>query len=189
MAYLGKPETGGISPFSVPEPVELVDSVVIAGFGRVGKNIAQGLQDADIPYSVIEIDPEIIYRLRCDGTACIYGDASNAHVLSQVALTQAKVLVVTYPDPIAVLTTVKTALVINPRLNIVARVHRTREAELLKSLGVEELVSPEYEASFRFLKRILAVVGLKKADRKRVLALMRQDEGIAEFSSDQEEIS
>jgi len=33
--------------------------VVIAGFGRVGKNIAQGLRDVGITYSVIEIDPEI----------------------------------------------------------------------------------------------------------------------------------
>jgi len=163
-----------------------VKLAVIAGYGRVGRNIAQGLRDAGIAYTVIELDPELISELRRSGIACIYGDASNARVLDRVNISKAKALVVTFPDPVAVVTTVKTALTINPKLKIVARVHRTREAELLKSLGVAELVSPEYEASFRFVKRLLNVFGLKKADRKQVLVKMRQDEEITEFSPDDE---
>jgi len=163
-----------------------VKLAIIAGYGRVGENIAQGLQDAGIPYIVIELDPELISELRRSGIACVYGDASNARVLERVNISKAKALAVTFPDPVAVVTTVKTALTINPRLKIVARVHRTKEAELLKSLGVAELVSPEYEASFRFLERLLHVFGLKKADRKQVLAKMRQDEQIIEFSPDEE---
>ena len=181
-----KPEAEVVSPLPTPEPVEPVNQVVIAGFGRVGQNIAQGLRDAGIPYSVIEIDPEIISELRCEGTACIYGDASNAHVLSQVNLTQAKVLVVTFPDPLAVLATVKVALRVNPELKIVARVHRAREAELLKKMGMVELISPEYEASLEFLERILAASGWGEADIKQALATMRYDQKIIEFSSDQE---
>jgi CPA2 family monovalent cation:H+ antiporter-2 len=181
------PETEVVSPLPVSEPAESVKPVVIAGFGRVGQNIAQGLQDAGISYSVIEIDPEIVFRLRCGGTACIYGDASNSHVLSKAELTQAKVLAVTFPDPIAVVTTVKTALMVNPKLKIVARVHREREAELLKNLGVEELISPEYEASLEFLSRILFLSGWKGSDIKRTMAIVQQDEEVAEFSSDKEE--
>ena len=69
----------------------------------------------------------------------------------------------------------------------VARVHRIREAELLKGLGVVELVSPEYEASLEFLKRILSVSGWKKADIKRTLSIVQEDQEITEFSSDEEE--
>jgi len=183
-----EPEPKGVPPLPVSEPVETVGPVVIAGFGRVGQNIAGGLRDASVPYTVIEIDPERISDLRCGGIACIYGDASNTHVLSRLDLTEAKVLVVTFPDPLAVVTTVKNALRINPKLKIVARVHRTREAELLKSLGVTELISPEYEASLEFLKRILSVSGWKKTAIKQTLATVQQDQEIAEFSSDNEEL-
>ena len=69
---------------------------------------------------------------------------------------------------------------------IIARVHRTKEADLLNGLGVTELISPEYEASFRFLKRLLNVLDLEKADRKRILAKMRRDREIAEFGTDEE---
>ncbi len=179
--------TKGMAMLPDTESVEAVHSVVIAGFGRVGQNVAQGLRDADVPHSVIEIDPEIVFRLRCGGTACIYGDASNAHVLSQAELAQAKVLAVTYPDPLAVVATVKTALILNPKLKIVARVHRAREAELLKSMGVTELISPEYEASLEFLERTLAASGWKKTEIKQTLAIAQQDEEIVEFSSDKEE--
>ncbi len=182
-----EPETRGVSPLPEAEPAEVGNPVVIAGFGRVGQNIAQGLLDAGIPYSVIEIDPEIIYRVRGKGTACIYGDASNIHVLSRVDLTRAKVLVVTFPDPLAVLSTVKNALAINPKLKIIARVHRTREADLLKNLGVVELISPEYEASLTFLGRILAASDWGKADIKRALATMRYDQEIVQFVPEEEE--
>jgi len=175
------------SALSVSGSSEAVNPVVIAGYGRVGQNIAQGLRDTGIPYTVIEIDPEHIFELRCGGIACIYGDASNAHVLSHVDLNKAKALVITFPDPLAVVTTVQTALKTNPNLKIVARVHRAREAELLKSLGVVELISPEYEASFEFLRRIFSVSGWKRPDIKKILDTLRQDREIAEFSSDEEE--
>jgi len=173
--------------FPIFPSTQTVSPVIIAGYGRVGHNVARGLQDAGIPYTVIEIDPERIFEMRCSGTACIYGDASNVHVLSQADLAKAKVLVVTFPDPLAVVSTVKTALKTNPKLKIVARVHRTREAELLKSLGVTELISPEYEASLEFLRRVLLVSGWRKADIKRTLPIVQQDQEFVEFSPDDEE--
>ena len=94
---------------------------------------------------------------------------------------------ITFPDPLAVVTTVQAALKANPKLKIVARVHRAKEAELLKSLGVVELISPEYEASLEFLRRVLLVSDRKGADIKQVLAMVRQDKEIAEFSPDGEE--
>ncbi|MFH1925729.1 MAG: NAD-binding protein, partial [Chloroflexota bacterium] len=171
------------SPASVP--VGILDRVVVAGYGRVGQNIAQGLQDAGIAYLVIDIDPERVSEARTAGRPRMYGDASNVHVLEKAGLDKARALVITYPDPMAVVTTAKTALRINPELKILARVHRVREADILKGLGITELVSPEYEASFRFIKRLINIIGLDKEERRRILALVRKDEEIAEFNPDQ----
>ena len=54
---------------------------------------------------------------------------------------------------------------------------------MLKRLGVSEIVSPEYEASFRLLKRLLDLSGMKADDRKQILARMRDNEPIAKLSS------
>jgi CPA2 family monovalent cation:H+ antiporter-2 len=159
---------------------------VICGYGRVGRNIAQSLNELEIPYLVIEMDPELISELHGKGENCIYGDASNAHVLSLAGLDKAKVLIVTYPDPLVVVTTVKNALRINPKLQIVARVHRRRESELLESLGVSELVSPEYEASFEFVRRTLASIGWSRTRIQQAMSKLRYDEEIVEFNSGDE---
>ena len=179
-------QTEGEAPLIVTEPEVIVKPIIIAGFGRVGQNVARGLQDVGIEYGVIEIDPERIFAIQCGGTACIYGDASNARVLSRVDLAKARVLVVTFPDPLAVMTTVKNALAINPDIRIVARIHRVREAELLKKLGVEELISPEYEASLEFLRKTLSAVGWRKADINQALTIIQKDEDINKFSEEEE---
>ena len=176
------PTVGDVSALTAFDSPPAAERVVVAGYGRIGRNVAQGLQDAGVPFIVIEIDPERIAELRQSGKPRIYGDASNPHVLSQAGLSKARTLVVSFPDPLASVNTVRSALEINPALKIVARAHRTREAEMLKSMGVEELISPEYEASLKFLERTLAASGWRKADIKRTLPAVQQDEGFVEFS-------
>ena len=180
---MGESKPRVVSRGPVSGSVEEVNPVVIAGYGRVGQNIAGGLRDAGVPFTVVEIDPERVFGLRCDGITCIYGDASNIHVISQVDLNKARTLVVTFPDPLAVLTTAKAALKTNPKIKIIVRVHRSKEAELLRSLGVTELISPEYEASLKFLRRILTVSGWRKTDIEQTLAKAQQDQIISEFDS------
>jgi CPA2 family monovalent cation:H+ antiporter-2 len=177
--------TKKVPPPTVSAPSEEIDRVVIAGYGRVGENIAQGLQDAGIPYIIVDLDPERVSEAKRSRRPRIYGDATNVNVLSKADIGRAKALVVTYPDPMAVVTTVKTALSINPRLKVLARVHLAREANELKELGVTELVSPEYETSIRFIKRLLNVMGLKTEEKRRILAVVRKDEEITEFNPDQ----
>ena len=178
------PANGDTSALAASDSPPGTDRVIIAGYGRIGRNVAQGLQDAGVPFIVIEIDPERIAELRQSGKPRIYGDASNVHVLSRAGLNKARTLVVTFPDPLAAVNTVRAALGINPNLKIVARVHRTREADLLKSMGVEHLVSPEYEASLKLLETTLAASGWRTADIKRTLPAVQQDEGFTEFSPD-----
>ena len=139
-----------------------------------------------MPFIVIEIDPERIAELRQSGKPRVYGDASNVHVLYQSGLNRVKTLVVTFPDPVAMVNTVRAALEINPDLKIVARVHRVKEAEMLMGMGVTELISPEYEASLEFLKRTLAVSGWKKTEIKQTIPVVEQDEEFVEFSPDEE---
>ena len=117
-----------------------------------------------MPLVVIDIDPEVTYKSRCDRVPSIYGDASNVHVLSSLDMKKVKALVVTYPDPLAVAATVQGALKLNPELRIVARVHRQEDVSRIQKLGAVELVSPEYETSVEVVKRIL--VGGRVAARR-----------------------
>jgi CPA2 family monovalent cation:H+ antiporter-2 len=152
------------------------NKVVICGYGRVGRNVSRNLRNLGIPYLVIEMDPELVSELHKKGENCIYGDASNAYVLSSARLDKAEVLIVTFPDPLSSVTAVKNALRLNAGLRIVARVHRKGEAKALEQLGVSDLINPEYEASFEFLHRTLAYVGWDRGEIQKTLSKVRQDE-------------
>ena len=172
---------------TISAPDSAAKGVVICGFGRIGQSVAKGLQEANIPYLIVDIDPERIAEAKAAKRPSIYGDASNIHVLSSLNLREVKALVVTYPDPIATITTLKTALEINPKLHVVVRAHRGKDAEALRRLGVVELVSPEYEASFRFLKDIFAAFDLQKSEREELLDKLREGQKDSPFKTRHEE--
>ncbi|MBI2836649.1 MAG: cation:proton antiporter [Chloroflexi bacterium] len=156
--------------------------VIIAGYGRIGQNIAQELQAAGVPYLVIDIDPERCADARENNIPCIYGDVSNPNVLLKADLDRATVLVVVFPDPMAMVAAVRTALEINPKLKVVARVHREQEADVLNKLENVELISPEYEASLEFSRRILKVSGWRDSEISKAQATAEKEQKVVEFS-------
>jgi CPA2 family monovalent cation:H+ antiporter-2 len=171
-----------------PKPVEVepeeADRVIIAGYGRVGRNLARGLEDADIPYVIVDIDPERIAEARRDGRPRIFGDSSNTHVLSQAGIKTCKILVITFPDPVSVTTTVKIAFQMNRNIEIIARVHRAHDAKELQKLGVKQLISPEYEAGFKFFKTILTLFNIDVKARRNIYKKIKDDKLIEEFNPD-----
>jgi CPA2 family monovalent cation:H+ antiporter-2 len=171
---------------SLPESLQSSDTVLVAGYGRVGQNVARALRDARVPCVVIDIDPEVTYKSRCDRVPSIYGDASNMHVLSGLDMKKVKALVVTYPDPLAVAATVQAALKLNPGLRIVARVHRQEDVGRIQRLGAVELVSPEYEASVELVKRILSAEGWQQNDITGLIDKLRAKPAVCEFESPSE---
>ena len=147
---------------------------VICGHGRVGSTLSRILIRRNLSYLVIDIDPQVISGLRSQGVPCIYGDASNPEILARAGLKKARLLVGTFPSSIDTELTVRNARKINPRLDIVARVHRDSDAELLKGIGVSELVRPEFEASLEITRHTLHRFGLTTLEIQRILNGLRR---------------
>jgi len=150
------------------------NQIIIAGYGRVGRNIVRALHQNGFACTVIEIDPELVIELRRLEVTTIYGDASNAHILKQAGIEQASIMVVTYPDPLAVVSTVKNAIDLNPGLKVLARLHRPADAAAFAGMENVELISPEYEASLTFLNRTLTASGWRHEDIERTINEIRK---------------
>jgi CPA2 family monovalent cation:H+ antiporter-2 len=153
---------------------ELSRHAVICGYGGIGSRVAAVLERQKFPYLVIELDPQIIRRLREQGIPCIYGDASNPEILSHAYLDKARVLVCTVPDYIAVELTTRNALAINPRIDIIARVRRDRDVELIRDSGVTELVLPVFEGSLEMIRHTLHRFGMESTEIQYILNGLRR---------------
>jgi CPA2 family monovalent cation:H+ antiporter-2 len=153
---------------------ELSGHAVICGHGRVGNSLARVLERRNLSYLVIDLDPQVISALHAREIPCIYGDASNPEILAHAQLDKARVLICTFPDFIAVELTTRNALRINPRLDIVARVHRDVDAELLKGIGASEIVRPEFEAGLEITRHTLHRFGLSGPEIQIILTGLRE---------------
>ena len=155
---------------------KLSNHVVICGYGRTAENLVRVLERRNVPYLVIDIDPRVIEKARRNNIPCIYGDTSNPHILEQAGLDRARVLVVTVPDPIASELAVENARRINRKLDIVARVHRDEDVEVLREKGVTEMVRPELEAGLEIIRHTLHRFGLTSQEIQYVVNALREEE-------------
>lgn len=147
---------------------------VICGYGAIGSRVAAILEMQKFSYLVIELDPRLVAQLRARGIPCIYGDASNPEILAHAYLDKARVLICTIPDYVAVELTARNALAINPKLDIIARVYRDADAELLKGIGVTELVLPIFEGSLEMIRHTLHRFGLTTTEIQYILTGLRE---------------
>jgi CPA2 family monovalent cation:H+ antiporter-2 len=134
---------------------ELLDHVVMAGAGHMGRAVAGVLRRLGLPFVAIELDQHRLETCRAAGLAVIYGDASHPLVLKAAGLDRACVLLITTPSPVVSLAIARHARQLLPELHIVARAESEELAADLHGLGVHEVVLPQMEAGFEVTRQAL----------------------------------
>ena len=123
----------------------LAGQVVLVGYGRVGRRIAETLGERGIPYVVAEQNRELVERLRSQGLAAVCGDASDPAVLIQAHIARASMLVVATSSTFNVRQINSTARLLNPTIETVVRTHSEEEARLLEQEGIGTIFFGEGE--------------------------------------------
>jgi CPA2 family monovalent cation:H+ antiporter-2 len=142
-----------------PQPA-LRDHAIVAGYGRVGRELVEALQDQGIPVVVIEQDPAAVRVLAARGIRYVFGDVSMADILSEAGTNHARLLALTMPDASAVRAAARNATRLNQGITMVARVRYTEEMAGLRGERPVWFVHPEFEAGLHFTRHALAVYGL-----------------------------
>jgi CPA2 family monovalent cation:H+ antiporter-2 len=146
----------------LPEGEPLRQHVVLCGFGRVGGSLGKALETFNLPYVVIDRDPDIIRRLQSRGTACLYGDASHRELLMKAGAADASLVIVALPEIKPAALTVGRIRDFNSKIPILARAHGLAEAERLGVVGATEVIQPEVEASATLIRHALTWYGVPK---------------------------
>lgn len=135
--------------------VKIKDHVIIVGYGLNGRNLARVLRDMEIPFVVLEVNPEAIKVSGKFRGQMIYGDASNPRVLTQARIMFARVLVVATSDPFGARRIVHQARQLNSNLHIVVRTRYLKELQDLHELGANDVVPEEFETSIEIFALVL----------------------------------
>ena len=143
----------------------LSGQVVLVGYGRVGRRIAQALSERGIPYVVVEQNRERVKELREKDIAAVSGDAAHPAVLIQAHIAKASMLVIATPDTFDVRKMVEIARTLNPTIETVLRTHNEDEAELLEKDNVGKVFVGEHELALGMTRHILERMGFNISDR------------------------
>jgi CPA2 family monovalent cation:H+ antiporter-2 len=152
-----------------PEPpahvhvARLRDHAVIVGYGRVGSAIGTALAGAGVPYLVLEQDRQTVTSLRERGIPAFFGDASRPGMLAQVNMAEARLLVVTAPEPFTARAIIIEARKDNPGIDIVVRTHSEDERAYLEGMHVGQAVMGERELARAMAQYALRSCGSPQA--------------------------
>jgi K+:H+ antiporter len=136
----------------------LSKQVVLVGWGRVGKHIAEALQANAIPFVVAESNRDFVETLRGRGIPAVWGDATEPEVLIQAHIRDARALVIAMPETVHVRRMVHSARALNPGVQVVVRSHNLEEAELLESEGQGTVFVGERELAKAMVEFVLGHV-------------------------------
>jgi len=141
----------------------LTGQVVLVGYGRVGKRIAQELDRQGVNYVVAEQNRDIVEELRRHDQPAVAGNAADPAVLIQAHIARASMLVIATPDTFHVRAMVETAKVLNPAIRCVVRTHNEEEARLLRAETGGTVLVGEHELARSMTRHVLDGLAVAQA--------------------------
>ena len=133
----------------------LHDHLIIIGYGINGKNVARAAKNAQIPYVIIELNPETVKKVKAEGEPILYGDAAEDIILQHVHIQEARVVVVAISDPDATKKIVAQIREFSKTVYVIVRTRYVSEIEENLHLGADEIIPEEFETSIEIFTRVL----------------------------------
>ena len=133
---------------------------VIFGFGRVGRMVADMLEEHDRPYFAVDSDIDGFTEARKSGYSVLYGDVSRRDLIEKLNLDKAVAVVLTMDDPALTRRIAKRLRDDHPALPIIARARDTDHAAKLYQVGVTDAVPEALEASLQLSEAVLVDIGV-----------------------------
>jgi monovalent cation:H+ antiporter-2, CPA2 family len=136
------------------------DRAIIAGFGRVGRLVAQMLDSHDRPYIAVDADIDTVLAARRRGYSVMYGDIVKPGMIEHLDLSRATALILTMDDPVQVVRITRLARDHHPELTIVARARDPNHAAELYRAGATDAVPETLESSLQLSEAVLVDLGV-----------------------------
>jgi CPA2 family monovalent cation:H+ antiporter-2 len=134
--------------------------VVIIGFGRVGRLVADMLLVHDRNYLAVESSIDAVGAARREGYRIIFGDVSRPQFLDSLKLNHSSAVVLTMDNPVLAVHTTERIRASYPDLTIVARSRDAAHAAELYRAGATDAVPETLESSLQLSEALLVDLGI-----------------------------
>ena len=141
-------------------PTRSQGRAIIAGFGRVGRLVAQMLDAHGKSYLAVDADIDQVISARRRGYQIMFGDIARPGMIEHIDLSNATALILTMDDPVQVVRITRYAREQHPELTIVARARDPNHAAELYRAGATDAVPETLESSLQLSEAVLVDIGV-----------------------------
>ena len=162
LAKLGRFAGRRVAGEAVGAVVETAEpgQVVIFGFGRVGRMVADMLAAHDKDYLAIDVDVDAVAAARNEGYDVLFGDVAHPELLERLREREPSAFILTMDNPVLINRLAARLRQMFPDLPIVARARDTAHAAELYKAGVTDAVPETLEASLQLSEAALVDLGV-----------------------------
>lgn len=136
------------------------DHVIICGYGRMGHSLALFLEQENIPYIGIELDPDCLEEALMAEEPIYYGDATKEETLLGAGLLQARLVMITFQDAHRTRKMLKFIRFHQPSIPVLVRARDDKYLTSLQQCGATEVISESLESSLMMASHMLLCLGL-----------------------------
>jgi voltage-gated potassium channel len=133
----------------------LEDHVIVCGYGRLGRVVAEQLVSGGVEVVVIESNPELEAALLESRLRHIIGSALDDDVLRSAGIERAKAIAVTTPDDAETVFITMSARALSPSIAIHARSETDSGSRRLGMVGADQIISPYHLSGQRMAHAIV----------------------------------
>ncbi|GIV76073.1 NAD-binding protein [Litorilinea aerophila] len=128
---------------------------IICGYGRVGRQVVEGLRANRFSVVVIDADPDVAAELDEKDIPHIIGDAADEEVLIQAGIDRASGLCTCLPSDATNVFTILSARTLNPDVYIVSRSNFYESEKKLRMAGADHVINPYWITGHRMAAQLL----------------------------------
>jgi CPA2 family monovalent cation:H+ antiporter-2 len=143
--------------------------VIIAGFGRVGQQLAKLLAAQGIEYVAFENNAKMVAQLHKQGVPVYFGNAARPELLRRVHADEAPAIVLTMDHPASAMQAVRGIRREFPHARLFVRSRDEKHARALKLAGASVVVPETLEASLQLSAFVLESIGLDERAVDRIV--------------------
>jgi CPA2 family monovalent cation:H+ antiporter-2 len=145
-----------LSATTTPAPVEIDPRrSILVGYGPVGRIVHRLLTDRGADVTVVDVNLETVRGLRARGIKAVNGDVLRAGTLDEAGIATAGSLLLS-ADVEEAAEIVRQALLLNPKLRVLARCAHLRDAAALRRAGAAVVAAGEAEVGVALAEAVTA---------------------------------
>ncbi|MBT4989074.1 MAG: hypothetical protein HOM96_00830 [Rickettsiales bacterium] len=148
---------------------EFSDHIIIAGYGSIGSTIGDIFQRLELNYVAIDTNLKHVSKEFNKKKPVFYGDISNLKVLNSLNINDARAIMLTMSDMVALNKTIRYLKKKHPNIPVIIRSVDVKNSANLKKIN-DKIILPEvFEHGLQMTRELLIISGASPDDISEIL--------------------